>query len=67
MNKHGERFLSEVRKIIDYCSGLESPERAARVTAFSIMVLLDGSGEGDLNNKVVTIDNEDVEFFHHEL
>ena len=68
MNKAGEKFLNEVRAIITECARLESPERAAHVAAFSILVLLDGSQEhvGE-QFKVLTEDNKPVEFFHHEL
>ncbi len=68
MNKEGSIFLKQIRSIIEVCSKLESPERAARVTAFAICVMLDGSGEHPGQEyRVVGENNNDVEFFHHDL
>ena len=72
-NRSGEIFLQHVRDIIDDCSKLESPERAARVTAFAICVMLDGSGEHCGPEYVLSVKNENdgiddpVKFFHHDL
>ena len=65
----GEAFLAAVREIAEGCSKLETPERAARVTAFSVCVLLDGSGEAypDRGWRVVDRDGKPVDFFHHDL
>ena len=45
MNTAGKNFLQASRDIIAECSKLETPERAARVAVFSMLVMLDGSGE----------------------
>ena len=68
MNKAGKDFLKEVRDIIKDCSRLESPEHAAHVAVFSILVMLDGSGEyiGE-QYKLLTEDDKPVEFLHHDL
>ncbi len=68
MNKQGKEFLDKVREIYTECSRIESPEQAARITAFSIMVMLDGSGEHcGTQYRVLTEDFELVDFFHHDL
>ncbi len=68
MNEQGKEFLDKVRGIYKECSRIESSEQAARTTAFSIMVMLDGSGEHcGKNYRVLTEDFELVEFFHHDL
>jgi hypothetical protein len=67
--ERGQEFLNRVREIIAECAKLPDPGRAAHVTAFSILVMLDSvSGEsGGTQYKVQTDDGEDVEFFHHDL
>jgi len=70
--RNGRQFLQEVRVIIEECSKLKTPERAARVTAFAICVMLDGSGEslpGGVYALSVLKDDglEPVEFKHDEL
>ncbi len=68
MNEQGKEFLDEVREIYRECSKQETPERAARITAFSILVMLDGSGEHcGTKYRVLTEEFELVEFFHHDL
>ncbi len=68
MNEQGKEFLKKVRGIYQECARIETPERAARVTAFSILVMLDGSGEfPGTSYRVLTEDFELVEFFHHDL
>lgn len=67
----GAQFLSEIRSIISECEKLQ-PERRARVVAFSIMVLIDGSGEhvGKQYKLFEVNENDDllsVDFLHHEL
>lgn len=72
-NKHGLKFLEEVREIYCDCARrLGTHGHAARVTAFAICVMLDGSGEHvgpDYELYVRTEDGklEPVKFFHHEL
>ena len=67
-NEQGKLFLDEVRAIYKECSKLETPERAAKVTAFSILVMLDGSGEHiGVDYRVLTKDFELVDFFHHDF
>jgi hypothetical protein len=67
-NPMGEAFLREVRSIIEGCSDLATPARAARVTAFAILVMLDGSGEHiGPEFRVVDEDGKLVEFWHHDL
>jgi len=71
-NEHGLRFLEEVRAIYSDCSKLLTPNSAARLTAFAICVMLDGSGEhvGPNYELYVRTENSDLEpvtFFHHEL
>lgn len=69
---NGEIFLRRVREIIEDCSKLPTPERAARVTAFAICVMLDGSGEDIGPEYILYVRNEKdgidpVNFFHHDL
>ena len=68
-NELGKQFLQEARGIIEECARLKTPERAARVAVFSMLVMLDGSGEHcDFPTcHVITEDGEQVEFFHHDL
>lgn len=67
-NELGEELLDRIREIIKECGCLPTPERAALVTAFSIMVMLDGSGESlGRQYRVYTEDGEPVLFFHHDL
>jgi len=67
-NVKGREFMASVRAIIDECSRLESPARAARVVAHSMLVMLDGSGEAcGTQYQVFTEDGEPVKFFHHDL
>lgn len=67
-NAEGREFLARVRAIIDECSRLGSPARAARVAAFSICVMLDGSGEAcGTQYRMLTEDGDPVKFFHHDL
>lgn len=56
MDSLGDRFLARVREIIEEAGKCDSPERAARVAAFAICVMLDGSGE--------EIEVEGLELFH---
>jgi len=64
----GRELLKEVRDIIDDCSNLPTPERAARVVAFAILVVLDGSGEHvGRQYKIFTEDGEPVQFNHGDL
>jgi hypothetical protein len=67
-NKCGEKFLRTVRGIVRECSEYQSPAKAARLTAFSLLVALDGSGEhcGD-QFRIVAEDGELAEFCHHDL
>ena len=63
-----EEFLQEIRNIVEDCSQYESSAKAAGLTAFVILTMLDGSGEyGGNQYRVVTEDGELVEFGHHEL
>jgi len=71
-NEHGLKFLEEVRTIYGDTGRLFTPGRAARVTAFAICVMLDGSGEhiGPDYELYVCTESGDLEpviFFHHEL
>jgi len=71
-NKHGLKFLEEIRAIYGDCGRLLTPGRAARVTAFAICVMLDRSGEHvgpdyELYVRAESGDLEPVAFFHHEL
>ena len=67
-NKHGKDFLNEIRAIIGECGKIEDPARAAHTAAFSICVMLDGSGEHiGKQFRVVTEDGEPVDFYHHDL
>jgi len=61
--------LEEIRAIYKDCAKLDSPERAARVTAFAICVMLDGSGEHSEcpDFRVVDKNGEKVNFYHHDL
>jgi len=64
----GHEFLDEVRAIIEACSRYKPPAVAARLTAFALLVMLDGSGEHvGSEYRVVDSDGELVEFFHHDL
>lgn len=45
MNKNRELFLDAVRLVIQEASKQSSPARAARLTAFGILTIIDGSGE----------------------
>lgn len=65
-NKLGKDFLEAVREIVSDCNKLP-PSRRAHVTATSILCMIDGSGESDLNLKLISPDGEPVEFLHHEL
>ena len=71
LNQEGAEFLRQVQSIVDECNSLP-PERRAHVTAFSILVLLDGSGEsiGAEDYRVFIQDGENltpVKFWHHRL
>lgn len=71
-NKHGLKFLKEVREVYGDCGKLPYSGHAARVTAFAICVMLDGSGEHvgpdyELYVRTESGKLEPVEFFHHEL
>lgn len=68
----GNDFLDACRAIIAECAKLESPERAARVAVFAMLVMLDGSGEHVGENYRVFIKSDDgsllaIQFFHHDL
>jgi len=69
---NGKIFLQQVRDIIQLTSRYQlrnDGTNVAQVTAFSILVMLDGSGEqsGTHRFRVVTEDGEPVEFGHHDL
>ena len=71
-NKHGLKFLEEIRILYSETSRLPTPGRAARVTAFAICVMLDRSGEHigpkyELYVRTESGDLEPVFFFHREL
>ncbi len=68
-NKQGKDFLNAVRSIVQESSRQESSARAAHITAFSILVLIDGSGESfsDVMYELKTKAGQDVKFLHHEL
>jgi hypothetical protein len=68
----GNRFLECVREIHKETSKWESPEKAARATAFAMCLLLDGSGEWyppSLYRVCIETSKgwQPVEFFHHDL
>jgi len=68
MNEQGKVFLESIREIYKDTSDLKSPARAARVTAFAICCMLDGSGEHDGQQyQVLTAEGKPVKFFHHDL
>lgn len=71
-NKHGLRFLKEVRAIYSACNEPLTPGHAARVTAFAICAMLDGTGEHcgpdyELYVRTQSGKLEPVKFFHSEL
>ena len=67
-NEAGNRFLDQVRGIIEEAAKCKTIERAARISAFAIIIMLDGSGEHNGETyKVVTENGEDVEFDHSDL
>lgn len=75
-DQNGVTFLARCRKIIEYCqeevaSGKMTPERAAAVAVFSLLVNIDGSGEAiGPDYRLQVWDNghwEDMDFKHHDL
>lgn len=45
MDKNGELFLDAVRLVIQEASKQSNPARAAHLTAFGVLTIIDGAGE----------------------
>ncbi|GAH37493.1 unnamed protein product [marine sediment metagenome] len=71
--ENGNEFLKAIRNIInDVVLTSYHPLKSARLTAFVILTMLDGSGEFDGPEYKLYVRKEDgalesVNFFHHDL
>lgn len=68
-NVEGRKLLYRIRNSILDASKADTSQRAAKLTAFSIIGMLDGSGEWDGPDYEIRIKDtgELVKFFHHDL
>lgn len=71
-NESGSEFMNRAREIMKEAGKAETPERAARLAIFAVLVMLDDSGEYlGPSYRVFIQQNDDsltaVNFFHHDL
>lgn len=71
-NEAGSEFMRQARIIMGEAGKAETPQRAARIAVFAMLVMLDDSDEHFGEDYRVFIQERDdsltaVNFFHHDL